>query len=87
MAPSASINARKAIQASVQSAGRTAHTTLVSVTMEPTATNPMLMAEVQVKSISADQAAKNGATSTIPSATRTSIMLAAASAPPTAQPA
>ena len=69
----------------VQSAGRSALMTLVSVMMEPTATSLMPMAEVLVRFTSAAQAARSGATSGIPSATTASIMSAAASALPTAQ--
>lgn len=69
----------------VQSAGRSALMTLVSVMMEPTATSLMPMAEVLVRFISAAQAARSGATSGIPSATTASIMSAVASALLTAQ--
>ena len=85
--PYASISAKMVSQALAPSAGKTAHTTLASVTMEPTATSLMPTEEVLVKCTSADQAAKSGATSGIPSAIKASIMLAAASAHLTAQPA
>ena len=72
-----------AIPVSVLSAGRTALMTLTSMMMVLTATSPMLTV-VELVRFTSVLTARSTAPSGTPSATKDSIMLAAASAPPIA---
>ena len=83
MVLSATPTVRMDTQVSAPSAGRTALMTVASVTTVHTATSLMLMVVALVRSTNA-LAAKNGDLCGTPSATITSIMSAAASAPQTA---